>query len=419
MNPFQIIEECAKTNSSKEKVRILKENDSDLLRYVLENAVSPFIVFGVKQHTFAEPLLHEDFEINLNQFKFCLHHLKLRDIGGQKYAEFIRECSKHLNEEQQNVLSKILNKDLDAGIGEKIVNEAFPGLIPEFDVQLCNDLDFDKIKYPCYAEIKRDGRRNLSFVINGEVRHYSRNGKENENFHVFDKELIALTEGTDAIFDGEVSTVAEGDNRNERRETNKQARRKKDVDTSKLIYTVWDTMPILAFKTKKCGIKLFERYDRLVNMFKQYRENTQNEEFKVRLSKVVMCHNREEIEAFYKKVLMQGKEGLVIKDPNSAYEFKRSNSWMKYKPEYNIDAPIVEVIEGKKSREGTLGSLVVDVEGVHVHCGMGKGITIEECERLWGIREQLIGMTAEITHAGKTLDGSLSVGKFVKIRDDK
>ena len=418
MNPAEVIRTCAETSSKQEKVGILKNNDSNFLRYVLENALSPYIVLGIKQVEYAEPLGHVNFEDNLKFLKFCIHHLLLRDIRG-KVKDFIFECSKSLNEDQQYVLKCIIDKDLDAGIGIKTANKAFPGLIKEFSVQLAAKIDFDKVAYPCYAEVKRDGRRNVVVIVDGKVRHFSRNGKENNNYHYFDDQILELAAGQDLVFDGEVSGIVSGDNRKERRLSQQQANRKTAVDMSQQAFTIWDCMPLGLWKNKKCNHPYYMRHGILQNLFGVFHENASTEVFKIRFSRNKKIDSQEDLNVYYYKILKKGCEGIVVKHREGMYEFKRSITWMKMKQEHTGDYKITDVLEGKKSRKGTLGSIVVDVEGVAVRCGLGRGITIDDCKALWKRRKKLIGTTAEVTHGGVTLDGSLVVPKFIKLRDDK
>ena len=420
MNVVEVIKLCDSTNSRNEKVQILKDNDSDMLRYVLEMAISPFIVFGVRAFDFAEPIDSEnnsdgyDFEINLKYLKFCLHHLRMRDFIG-KIRDFIFECSKNLNKDQQQVLKWILEKDLKAGIDAKTVKQAFPGLIPDFEVSLCKVIELEKVVYPCGLELKQNGRRNISTVIGGEVKHWSRNGKENDNFHVFDSELRRLANGVDLVFDGEVSGNT-GANKVDRRKEKQQAQRKVNIDTSELIYTIWDVMPIGSWKTHKCNTPYRVRRETLMASFVEAQSHQKFEKGMLIDSKIV--NNQEELMKNYRRAIKHGNEGIVIKDFEGEYSFKRSNAWMKMKPTIEIDVPIVKILEGKGKMEGMAGSIVVDHKGVHVHCGIGKGITREYQREMWEKREELIGKIAEVVTSGETIDGSLEVGKFVRIRDD-
>jgi ATP-dependent DNA ligase len=66
---------------------------------------------------------------------------------------------------------------------------------------------------------------------------------------------------------------------------------------------------------------------------------------KCKLTKVVkskwkLIHNMDEAKAFYEEMLAEGYEGLILKDPEACYEWKRSRSWTKWKPVFDVDLTI-------------------------------------------------------------------------------
>ena len=64
------------------------------------------------------------------------------------------------------------------------------------------------------------------------------------------------------------------------------------------------------------------------------------------------------LEEIYKDVLSNGGEGVMIKDPNSYYEDKRSDYMLKYKPCFDAESIIVDYKVGQGKYEGLLGSFV-------------------------------------------------------------
>ena len=50
----------------------------------------------------------------------------------------------------------------------------------------------------------------------------------------------------------------------------------------------------------------------------------------------------------------------MIKDPKSAYEDKRSNFLLKYKPNFDAEALIIDYTEGKGKYKGLLVDLYVN-----------------------------------------------------------
>lgn len=112
------------------------------------------------------------------------------------------------------------------------------------------------------------------------------------------------------------------------------------------------------------------------------------------------------IETYFDKFLSEGYEGLMLKRLDVAYEYKKSNQWLKYKPE--IDAEF-QIVGFEKSITGdTLGALICVMEdGVTTF----KADTKEELgtdimkQRLWDIRNTLIGRWVTVTFLEYTSDG--------------
>ena len=60
-----------------------------------------------------------------------------------------------------------------------------------------------------------------------------------------------------------------------------------------------------------------------------------------------------EVDEIYNKYLADGEEGAIIRIAGSSYENKRSKNLLKYKPEDDAEATIVELIEGTGNWAGT------------------------------------------------------------------
>lgn len=123
-------------------------------------------------------------------------------------------------------------------------------------------------------------------------------------------------------------------------------------------------------------------------------------------------------ETYYETLLAQGHEGAVFKRADAPYKFGNSQFWVKMKADFDEDLRVIEVLEGIGKFEGTLGSFVVDRQGVRVHVG---SLQVDDAERhkLWQQRDELIGKVIEVRHFGETPDGSLTHAIFVCVRWDK
>ena len=168
------------------------------------------------------------------------------------------------------------------------------------------------------------------------------------------------------------------------------------------------------------------RSKRLENMFYEWMNNFQEDDLFLRLSRQKTIVDQKSLEEEFDKQIALGKEGLIVKNPKSKYEYKRSNAWIKMKCEEDVDIPIVdfvERIEKGNQHTGILAAVVCDYNGTKVHCPCGKGITMEEGKELWEKRKKLVGKIAKVVYMNETTNvkgnKSLYLPKFIEVRDDK
>ncbi|MNI59229.1 ATP-dependent DNA ligase [compost metagenome] len=152
------------------------------------------------------------------------------------------------------------------------------------------------------------------------------------------------------------------------------------------------------------------------------------------------------ITAKHNEYVIEGYEGLMVKDLDAVYKLDKGRAIQKVKKFFTLDLTVVGVEEGKEGTqiEGTLGALIVElsdkdileqlpegqpyVKGGTFLVNVGSGFKIlahHEYNRdvLWGRKGDLINRTIEIKCFGSTLndDGghSLRFPIFKRFRDDK
>ncbi len=411
MNPYEVMLACRESKKSTDKKEIIKDNESPLLKKVLKHALDPFITYGVKKFELAEPMEHsEGFEYNLNKLWALLNALSSRACTGNSAQEEIVKVSGNFNIAQQEVMRCILKKDLKCGLGIKTINAVFPNLINTFDVQLAQKVDYSKLEFPVLAEPKLDGVRCLSFFVNGTVTYYSRNGKEFNNFSIFDNELKTMITSKNWVIDGEVTGAS---NAEAFKGVTTQVRRKENVDNTKLRYHIFDLIPLGEFLKQECTATQIDRTALLQVFYFGADRETNN----VRIVKGKVCNDFESVEKYYKKCLKKGYEGIILKAVNAKYRYKRSRCWSKIKPTDTIDVPIIALEEGEGKYEDMLGAMVVDVNGVNVN--VGGGFTDKQRKEFWEQGAKLLDKIIEVKYDIKTEDGSLRFPRFVKLRPDK
>ena len=82
--------------------------------------------------------------------------------------------------------------------------------------------------------------------------------------------------------------------------------------------------------------------------------------------KVVKQHLHVDRDAMMAEVLKRGGEGLMLRNPNSFYEDKRSYNLIKVKPFDDAEGVITGWIAGKGKYLGMMGALILDVDGIRL-----------------------------------------------------
>ena len=112
-------------------------------------------------------------------------------------------------------------------------------------------------------------------------------------------------------------------------------------------------------KIKYMVYDLPEEDDIFENRVDKLKQIVQNNNSDILINaKQVKITSHEQMDKIYKSVLSKGGEGIMIKDPSSEYEDKRSNFMLKYKPSFDAEAIIVDYNMGNGKYDGILGGFV-------------------------------------------------------------
>ena len=132
---------------------------------------------------------------------------------------------------------------------------------------------------------------------------------------------------------------------------------------------------------------------------------------------------KEEFKKFNELSIIKGFEGIMIKDPMSFYECKRSTSWLKSKPFIEISLEVKNYEEGTGRNKGKLGALVAEGKdnGKFFRLNIGSGFTDLQRQDFWNNKEKLIGQIVEVRadSISKSQDGdswSLRFPRFKTFR---
>ena len=324
-----------------------------------------------------------------------LEKLNARKITGNEARETVTRLLSHFTEESAKCVALIIDKDLQAGFSAETFNKIWPDdKIPVFDVMLADkcttEEEFENLNFPCLADIKYDGERNIAVVEEGKpVVYYSRSGKVAEHMNgLFDHELGLIRQylGYDFVLDGERMA-------RDYIETINAKKSGKDGEAAKanMIFRAFFLMPLTDWLAKKTTLTMGQNREFLSKLLMQH--NIRLGEAgagpsKIILSDSVIVNSYSEMMRELDRVtthgfqgMPNGQEGLILKQLNATYQWDRSLAWCKVKKFYDVDMKAVSWEYGKKKNANVMGrvNFVGFLEdGTRVECGVGSGWSDEQ-----------------------------------------
>ena len=394
MQPWKVIQELESDNSRLKKEAIIRrESDAENIRFFngVGSALDGFRTFGIQK----VPISKKDGPgITQTEFDDVLKQMEERQLTGDSMRGMVQDlCDRSKMEEWNDWYRRILIKDLRCGVTHKTINKHSTMKVPVFECMLADDSKKHEKKMTgdVYVEPKLDGVRVITIcdVDKDEVRMYSRNGKELNNFpkilEQFDSMLDQMAESM--VFDGEVMS-------DDFQTLMREIHRKGGAKTDDAVLNVFDCLPLEAFKEGGYAGSLTVRK----GMLNEY-------EFGPNISKVEYVRmnlsedDGQKMFADYNKLCIdKGFEGIMVKPMGGVYECKRSSLWLKVKPFIEVSLKVIDTEEGTGRNAGKLGALIVEGTDMDkfIKTNVGSGLTDNDREEFWKAKDKLIGQIVEI-----------------------
>lgn len=463
---LQILEELSATSKTNEKLLILARNKNNtLLKDVLFLTYDPYINFYIRSTTYPTPQSsgNENLEKFVSTFAKKLYS---REFTGNAAIEELKNELEKYSTEDQDVIKRIVLRDLRCGISEKSINKVWPNLIKEFTYMRCSSIDSIKnIKYPAVIQEKCDGAFANCIIDDSTVKFMTRNGTEFSiphlenifkdailacNGYVLIGELLSLDElgviEERKIGNGKINRITKFDqtietlnsritdkNRQKIIESIDTATKEFDILQKNIIFKLWDIVPVEAWKNGKYNVDYRTRF----GCVEQLCNALQNKYVTSVKSKIVKSF--EEAEEFNNEQISSGNEGSVLK--NLSAEFKNGTSKEQIKMKSILDADLL-CIGWYYGKEDTvfangIGGLNLQSSDGIIKVDVGSGLTreqrglepIDKDDISKGLKQidgfdfdQYIGkiITIEYNAIINTNDSySLFLPVFIEVRNDK
>jgi DNA ligase-1 len=398
---IRLFDKIENTSSRNDKIDILRSNkNNQLFRDILNFAFNPFIVTGISKKKIVKDLNIPVGQIqNINKLMEYLEH---NNTGSDYDIAVVQEFASQYNDAVRNFILKLASKDFSIGITADSINKALgEDFIPIFDVMLAKP--FERFYSDIACEVKIDGTRCIVIKQGNSVNMFTRNGKLLSGFDDIIEQVKSLPTDT-IVLDGELYGKDYVDT------MNKLFRK---TSAKKANYMIFDTLTLDEFKAGVSDSDYFTRKEALKNIITDIYDNL------VRIDpfKIIKNATPADIDEATQYAMSIGFEGAMIKPLDGKYECKRSYTWQKSKVFESDEFKIIDFEEGDGKYKGTLGKVIVDVNGVAV--GVGSGWTDADRSEIWGNKDRYLGSLIEVRYQEKTKDNSLRFPTVKGFRIDK
>ena len=362
MSVIDILELLESDNSRLAKEAVIREHvDNVVLRRFFSLSFDPWKSWGVakyNKHLIKGPGNKGHGDDLVVEFLDLLLRLDKRELTGNAARSAVQDLIASGDSVAQKWLERLLWRNLRCGVSVTTVNKFWPDTVVPFAVALAQTLTTtgvngtfeitDPVNYPVRVEAKLDGLRVIAVKNDGIVTLFTRNGTVLETLPRISAAITALP-NDNFVFDGECM----GESWNDSTSVMMSSRSKKD--DSSMRYHVFDMVPFEDWIKHESNLTYTARLANLTSALK----SVENSPFRLVRSRI--CASEDGLRSFYATCLNDGYEGVMLKDVNATYQWKRSAAILKLKPTSTEEGTIIGWYTGKEStkRSGKFGGFIV------------------------------------------------------------
>ena len=394
----QFVNQMQATSSSLDKVEILKKQ-SIFVKLAIRHTYDPYKQYYVTSKTCKKNSDLCDPNKIYESIFGLLDDLTNRVYTGHDAIAMVNGFVAQ-NEGYEDLIYNIIDKDLKIRAGAKVLNKAWPGLIPTFNVALAQSYE-GKCDWNdrWWVSRKLDGVRCLAITdAEGQCKLYSRMGKE---FTTLDKvkNAIEATGIINSVFDGEICLV-DDDGNEDFQGVMKQLRRK-DHQIENPAFMIFDMLTKSEFEAEKSDRKL---YPRLI-VLKQWLRGRFIDESILRFTDQTLITDQDHFEYWNTVENKDSWEGLMLRK-DVGYEGKRTKNLVKVKSFFDAEYTVVDcdvspmsvVRDGKEAQETMLAQVWIEHKGYKVKVGSG----FSQEQRIKYTTEDIVGKIITVQYFEET-----------------
>jgi DNA ligase-1 len=421
-----LINDLRSTSKPIEKQNIVQENHSDFLKFILIATFEPFKKYHVKikPTDIPEPGINTlDDEDTQEGFRKLLAHCELSKSNKQNRTMVVMFLAL-LTKGSQDLVVGILNKNWKVGLSHKTANKIYPGAVTSYEVQLANSY-LKVIKKKTYkpksrwCSYKLDGVRCTFLRFEDGWQALSRQGKEFLTVDHLKEQLeqLWLVHGVD-FWDGELYV--------------------KDAPFEYIQGMVMrftkGTAHELEFRAFICGsMDHFLEQICEKDSFEIVTQARLNAEVAPQIiEEKQWMITEEEISSALEDAFELGLEGIMLRDPDKLYDFKRSDALLKLKENDSEDS--VEEIADCLILDIVIDSMPVIINETMIYkqlltkliveqanglvCNVGSGFSLDFRYEVTENPELVLKKVGEFKFQGYGSKGKMRFPRLFRVRDD-
>lgn len=366
----------------------LQANKSELLKEVLDYTYNPHKMYKIdecklalvtiKKGLIARKLIPTFEKEDWKKFTEILDELTdkraadLNDVRRLKY--FITGYS---SLDAQQLMSMVVAKDLRLNLGIKKLQTVWPDFCNEPEVQLAEDYKGQVFSNGMYSR-KFDGKR--MYIMDGVA--YSRSNKPCKVApiqHILDQIPNYLQ---NLVLDGEILYFDNEGNEDFQKGISLTSSDDRTPDCDNLYYVIFDVLENDKFKNKKWELPFCEQYKMVCELFgAQSSSRFGYSVLETDVPNILIARQEHDPYIFQYEKANKKWEGLMYRDGDMPYQFKRTKSLLKIKDMQDGEFTLVDMETGTGRNANRLGRLTIDFKGNDV--GVGSGFTDEDRHLIW------------------------------------
>lgn len=408
MSIYNIFLQIQNTSGTLAKKKILSDNLNDIIRWIFLDTYGSQKYY-IKTLERTDVVGARTLDNDYYDFHKALERLSNREITGNDAYDYIQEIISKYDADSQDILYKIMDRNLKIGISMDNYLDIVGGT--KFEVALAENVSKAKgvnlIDGTYWISRKLDGVRTICFIRKENnrtsVQFKSRQGKPFNTLSNLYEPIIKFTEPLrdgEYVLDGETCIVDDNGMENFHGLMKEVTRKNHTIEKPK--YKMFDILTLDEFNGLVESERFYLRYLKLSKLNAQYTHPF------IEVLHQELVTSQEILDKYIEMARSNGWEGCMLRK-DAPYKRGRSKDLLKIKEFVTNDYYIKKIITGKVSYNengmkeyDAVSSLVIEHRGNEVF--VGSGLSKEQRLRWYEHPEEIIGTCVRIKYFEETKD---------------